>query len=93
MRQFFKFFTASCLGTLVALALLVGIMVLIGSRLASSLDRSVYIAPNSVLELHLDGQIPEKTNNLANVPLELADKKHIGLYDYQQMILHAAEDD
>lgn len=93
MRQFFKFFTASCLGTLVALALIVGILVLIGSRLASSLDRTVYIAPNSVLELHLDGQIPEKTNNLANVPLELADKKHIGLYDYQQMILHAAQDD
>jgi protease IV len=93
MRQFFKFFSASCLGTIVGLGLLLFILVLIGSSLASSLDKKVTVKPNSLLELRFEDILPEKTNNVSDVPFELTDKKYIGLYDYIRMIEKAAEDD
>ncbi|MBK7342597.1 MAG: signal peptide peptidase SppA [Saprospiraceae bacterium] len=92
MRQFFKFFSASCLGTLVGLFLLFGLLVLIGGRMVSSLEKTVSVTPNSVLELTFEDMVPEKTNNVEDTPIDLSDKKYIGLYDYDKMIRHAAED-
>lgn len=92
MRQFFKFLTASCLGTFLALILLVGVLFLIGGSLASSLDKKVTVKPNSILDLDFTGEIPEKTNNIASMPFELTERQFIGLYDYVQMINQAAED-
>ena len=92
MRQFFKFFSASCLGTIVASLLLIGLIMLIGTRMVSSMEKSASITPNSVLELTFEDMVPEKTNNVEDTPLDLSDKKFIGLYDYDKMIRHAAED-
>lgn len=92
MRQFFKFFSASCLGTIVGLFLLFGLLVLIGGRMVSSLEKTASVTPNSVLELTFEDMVPEKTNNVEDTPIDLSDKKYIGLYDYDKMIRHAAED-
>lgn len=92
MRQFFKFFSASCLGTIVGLFLLFGLLVLIGGRMVSSLEKTAAVTPNSVLELTFEDMVPEKTNNVEDTPIDLSDKKYIGLYDYDKMIRHAAED-
>lgn len=92
MRQFFKFFTASCLGTIVGLFLLFGLVALIGGQMLSSLEKTASITPNSVLELTFEDVIPEKTNNVEDTPIDLSDKKYIGLYDYDKLIRHAAED-
>ncbi|MBP6185198.1 MAG: signal peptide peptidase SppA [Saprospiraceae bacterium] len=93
MRQFFKFFSASCLGTIVGLVLLVGLFFVIGSGIVSQMDKSVSVGPNSILELTFEDAVPEKTNNLQDTPFELSDKKYIGLNDYRIMIEHAAKDD
>jgi len=93
MRQFFKFFSASCLGTIVGLGLLLLLLVLIGTSMASSFDKKVSVKPNSVLELRFEDILPEKTNNVSDVPFELSEKKYIGLYDYIRMIEAAGEDD
>jgi protease-4 len=92
MRQFFKFFTASCLGTIIGLGLLVLILFLVAGSLASQFESKVSHVPNSVLELKFDLIVPEKTNNINNAPFELTDKKYIGIYDYVGMIKQAAED-
>lgn len=92
MRQFFKFFTASCLGTIIGLGLLVLILFMIGGSLASQFETKVTHVPNSVLELKFDLIVPEKTNNINNTPFELTDKKYIGIYDYVGMIKQATED-
>ncbi|MCF8237652.1 MAG: signal peptide peptidase SppA [Saprospiraceae bacterium] len=92
MRQFFKFFTASCLGTIIGIGLLFGLFLLIGTRMISSMEKITSITPNSVLELTFEEAMPEKTNNIEYTPMDLSDKKYIGLYDYDKMIRHAAED-
>ena len=92
MRQFFKFFSASCLGTIVGSILLTGLIFLIGARMVSSMEKTASITPNSVLELTFEDVVPEKTNNVEDTPIDLSDKKYIGLYDYDKMIRHAAED-
>ncbi len=93
MRQFFKFFSASCLGTIAGLILLFGLFFLIGSGIVSQMDKSVSVGPNSILELTFEDALPEKTNNLQDTPFELSDKKYIGLNDYRIMIEKAATDD
>lgn len=93
MRQFFKFFSASCLGTVVGLGLLFLILLLVGSSLVSSMDQKVSVGPNSVLELRFEEILPEKTNNVSDMPFELSDKRFIGLHDYLRMIEKAAGDD
>ena len=75
------------------MVLLFGVLSLVGMGLASRLEKDVKVRPNSVLELTFEDPVPEKTNNLEDTPFELSDKKFIGLYDYVQMIRHAAEDD
>lgn len=92
MRQFFKFFTASCLGTIIGLGLLVLILFAVGGSLASQFESKVTHVPNSVLELKFDLIVPEKTNNINNAPFEFTDKKYIGIYDYVGMIEQATED-
>lgn len=92
MRQFFKFFSASCLGTVVGLGLLFLIVLLVGSSLVSGMEKKVSVGPNSILELRFEEILPEKTNNVSDMPFELSDKKFIGLHDYLTMIEKAAGD-
>ena len=74
MSQFFKFMFASCLGTALALILLlfIGFSTLAGFASRASEKPVVAIKPNSVLELKFPSMmVPEKTNNLPLDPFDL----------------------
>ncbi len=94
MSQFFKFLFASCLGTFLALLLLllVGISTLTGLASRSLEKAKVEIKPNSVLELTLDNLVPEKTNNIPIAPFDLEQKDVLGLHDMVRAIRKAKED-
>jgi protease IV len=89
---FFKSFFASCLGTLVALVVLVFLGIAILSSVAS--EREIVISDNSVLHLKLESPITEQE---VEDPLsELfpgAGDQSIGLIQLKQAIKYAKSDD
>ncbi|TNE67856.1 MAG: signal peptide peptidase SppA [Bacteroidetes bacterium] len=94
MNQFFKFIFASCLGTFLALVLLlfVGLGMLSNFAGKAMEKEKVAIRPNSVLELKFEMPIPEKTNNLPLDPFSLDSKDVLGLTDMVKAIKEAKED-
>ncbi len=95
MNQFFKFLFASCLGTVLAL----GLLMFIGFSLIASIagkataEKKVSVAPNSVLELKFEQPVPEKTNNLPLDPFSFDQEDVLGLTDMVATINKAKEDD
>ena len=89
MKQFFKFIFASCLGTILALGLLILIMVAVGAASSSS-DSTV--SNKSVLLLELDNAIPEKSGNIQNEGLSFEPKPSTGLHEMTKLINHAKSD-
>lgn len=94
MSQFFKFMFASCLGTALALLLLMFIGIGWISSLATSATAKTKVAlkPNSVLELDFKHLIPEKTNNVPMDPFDFDQKNILGLTDMVAAIRRAKED-
>lgn len=94
MNQFFKFLFASCLGTALALLLLMFIGIGWISSIATSATaaKKVSVKPNSVLELNFKNLIPEKTNNVPMDPFDLDQKNVLGLSDMVAAIRRAKED-
>lgn len=92
MRQFFKFFTASCLGTIAGLLLISGISMLIFFRVSASTSKPKPIEANSILWIKLDQAVPERTNNLEMNPFDLKNQTVLGLHDMIKAIEAAAED-
>ncbi len=94
MSQFFKFLFASCLGTFLALLLLLFITLGSLSSLAfQNLEKAkVEVKSNSVLEINLEQLVPEQTNNLALSPFELNQKDVLGLHDMVRTVQKAKED-
>ena len=88
MKQFFKFLTASCLGTLLALLVLVGILTII----AVSSQPKHTISSNSILKLDLDQMIPEKTDNVQESPYTFTTTKFLGLEEISRLIIKAKDD-
>lgn len=91
MKQFFKFTTASCLGTLLAFGAIILIFTVIGSILGSkSADK---VAANSVLKLDIKHVIPEKTGNVASSGgFSVQENESIGLHRLVDLIEHAKTD-
>lgn len=89
MKQFFKFFTASCLGVFAAFAILFLIGMVMVS-MASSKDTTV--ASNSILKLDFSRIIPEKTGNVKTDPWSMDANEAIGLRDIRRIIRNAAND-
>lgn len=89
MRQFFKFFTASCLGTIAALALIILFFVAWGGIMAS---QSGDLSSNSILQLDFSKAIPEKTNNVARGQYDFDAEEYPGLRTIKRTLAHAAED-
>ncbi len=89
--NFFKSFLASCLGTSVALVLLV--LVILGWVAVISADRQVQVAENSILHLKLEAPITELEldDPLAEL-LPGATKPSIGLLPFIEAIRHAKND-
>ncbi|MCC6279558.1 MAG: signal peptide peptidase SppA [Saprospiraceae bacterium] len=95
MSQFFKFLFASCLGTALALILLVfiGFSALAGFAGKAAEKPVAPIKPNSVLELKFPSMaVPEKTNNLPLDPFDIEQKDVLGLTDMVLAIKKAKED-
>lgn len=94
MSQFVKFLFASCLGTALALALLVfiGFSMLAGMAGKATEGEKVAVKSNSVLELDFKYLIPEKTNNVPLDPFDFNQKNVLGLTDMVTAIRKAKED-
>ncbi len=90
MKQFFKFFTASCLGVFAAIALIFLVGMLMVSMAAS---KDTTVASNSVLKLDLGRVIPEKSGNVKTDFMDLEAAEAIGLRDLKRVIRNAATDD
>ena len=98
MKQFFKFFFASVLGTIVAVflafSILFGIIGIIAS--SSTSDKEVKVKENSVLYLSLEEGMSDRTNN---DPFENFDfssfssSPQIGLNDVLKNLKKASQDD
>lgn len=89
MKQFFKFFTASCLGTIAALGLLTVIsMIVVGAM--SAKDTSV--KAGTILDLDLNRIIPEKSGNV-DQGFSMEPTEAIGIRDIKKILRKAATDD
>ena len=95
MGQFFKFLFASCLGVLLALAVIFGIGSLVVAYFAAQANKAKKVKPNTVLHLTFKDPIPELTNNAAVDPFstDFENSTILGLHDMAATIEHAAEDD
>lgn len=93
MKQFFKFFFASCLGFIVGSVVLSLLSIAIFSSIAASGSQPKPIAANSVLHLTFDQPIPEQTNNVEAAPFDLENNKILGLHDYIHALETASKDD
>lgn len=90
MKQFFKFFTASCLGVFAAICLLFFVIAMIGVAAGSS---KTVVANKSVLKLDFNHGITELSDNIAMSPYNFSDVEAIGLQDIKNLIEYAATDD
>ncbi len=93
MKQFFKFFFASCLGFIVGSIILSLLSVAIFSSIAAKGSQPDPISANSVLHLTFNQPIPEQTNNVEAAPFDLENQKILGLHDYIHALEVAAADD
>ena len=83
MKSFFKFFTASCLGTIAALALIIIGFAIFGSISASSGNK----LNSGVLLLDFKDFVPEKTGNIEDNPYQFEDvPTSVGLRHYKRLI-------
>jgi len=93
MAQFFKFLLASCLGVIIASAVVFfGIIGIIGA-MASQGNVPKPVSDDSVLRITFDNAIPEKTNNLEMDPFDFANDHILGVHDIIKSIEHAKTDD
>ncbi len=91
MRQFLKFFTASCLGTLAALGLILLVLVIYGVSMDDSKDP---FAEAAILKIDLKSQVPERTDNVASTGgFNFESESYLGLHRISELIKHAATDE
>lgn len=97
MKQFFKFTFASMLGFFTSLLLLFFILILFSAVVISSIDKTgtVSITKNTVLELDLNYEIPERTSfepvsTFSFIPTL---NKTLGLNDLSKVIKNAKDDE
>jgi protease IV len=94
MAQFFKFLLASCLGTALAIGLLIfiGFTTIVGLASSATESEATQVKANSVLELKLDQLLPEKTNNTEMDPFDTDNQYIVGLNDVVRTIQFAKND-
>lgn len=93
MNNFFKLLFASCLGTLLALGVLILLGIITVSSIASKFGTDeVDLKANSVLLLK-PGLMPELTDNLETDPFAFEEKHIIGLRDMLRIVEDAKSND
>jgi len=95
MKDFVKFVFASCLGvTLAGVALLfIGSSAVAGLVAGAGGEGKVAAKPNSVLNITLQSQVPEKTNNVQVDQFQIEMNNILGVHDMARSIDHAKTDD
>lgn len=89
MNQFFKFFTASCLGVFAAFALM-GLLVM--GYAASMAGKKPIVPKNTVLKLDFSAYVPELTGNIASGNFNFEAVEDTGLDKIKALLAHAATD-
>jgi len=89
MNQFFKFFSASCLGVFAAIAL-IGLIFM--GFLASMAGNKPVVPKNTVLELDFSSFVPEKTGNVESDPMSFEQVDKLGLNSIVALLDYAATD-
>lgn len=91
--SFFKLFFTSCLGTLLALGVIIVGFISVGVQ--ASQGNLPSIKPNTVLKLKFNKPLPELSNNVVQDPYDFQGmlKEQIGLSDACKLIDIAANDD
>lgn len=90
MNQFFKFFTASCLGVFAAIA----IMGLVFAGFLGSMAGNKPVVPkNTVLELDFSSFVPEKTGNVESSAMSFEQVDKLGLNSIVALLEYAATDE
>ncbi len=93
MGNFFKLLLASCLGTFLAIGLLVVVGVISVTQIAAAFeDDTVSVSANSVLVLS-PGTLPELRDNIQQAAFSFEDKHIYGLRDMTRALALAADDD
>lgn len=93
MNNFTKIVFGSCVGVVLAMGALFGLLFLVSLGLAGSGSGSTtQVDEGSVLHLTFNQQVPEQTNNLEMDPFKF-DQEILGLIDIKNAIEHAAEDE
>lgn len=95
--NFFKTFLASCLGSLIALGVLVFILIFVFAAAVSNLSNDstqTVIGDNSVLHLKLNGRITqmETEDPFEGLPIPGAEEQSIGLLPLKNALEHAKTD-
>ena len=90
MRQFFKFFTASCLGVFAAFGIVMLLLIMIG--LLSTIGADDQVKNKSILKLGFDHSITELSDNKNTSPYDFDSPSAIGLQDFIKTIEHASTD-
>ncbi|MCU0442957.1 MAG: signal peptide peptidase SppA [Bacteroidia bacterium] len=96
MKQFFKFLFASMLGTILSIVVLFFVLIGIVAAFAGSSDEETKVKSNSILSLHLNYEIDERTNNDPFQNFDFASMEgssNAGLNDILKSIRHAATDE
>ena len=95
--NFFKTFLASCLGSLIALGVLIVLVIIFFAAAISNFSNDsaqTVITDNSVLHLKLNGRITEMEveDPFEGLPLPGADDQSIGLLQLKKVLEHAKTD-
>ena len=90
MNQFFKFFTASCLGVFAAIAI---IFLIFAGFLGSMAGNKPVVPKNTVLELDFSSFVPEKTGNVESDAMSFEQVEKLGLNSIVALLDYAATDD
>ncbi len=89
--KFIKIVFGSCLGALIAMFAVIGIMYAIGISVANFSNKSPDVSSGSVLSLDFNMLTPEKTNNVQAQGFELEPKDAVGVHDIVKHIKHAKD--
>lgn len=92
MKTFISSIFSSCLGTLLAIGLLILILGAIGAGVMLKNKPDVHVKENSVLKLEIPAVLPEQSNNIPFDAFEFNQNVTIGLHDMAKTIIHASKD-
>ncbi|MBK6860931.1 MAG: signal peptide peptidase SppA [Saprospiraceae bacterium] len=92
MKKFLGSILSSCLGTLLALIVLILVFAGIGSTFMATSKASKHVQANSILRLVIPDELPEQSNNRPLQNFNLDNSISIGLHDLTRAIKNATTD-